>query len=98
MYRLGATIPSAKSQSYIQNQKQKHMKHHQNMLVMKTLHHRKVKKKHQKLKVNQKVNWVSRYFCLSFLLIFIHIELDTTGVIEGDNDAPQPMGDPNIEV
>ncbi len=44
------------------------------------------------------MNWVSRCFCLSFLLIFIHIELDTTGVIEGDNDAAQPMGDPNIEV
>jgi hypothetical protein len=24
--------------------------------------------------------------------------LDTTGVIEGDNDSPQAMGDPNIEV
>jgi hypothetical protein len=35
---------------------------------------------------------------LSRLLIFIHIELDTTGVIEGDNDSPQPMGDLNIEV
>jgi len=26
------------------------------------------------------------------------LELDTTGVIEGDNDSPQSMGDPNIEV
>ncbi len=32
------------------------------------------------------------------LLILIHIELDTTGVVEGDNDPPQSMGDPNIEV
>ncbi|CAF5037036.1 unnamed protein product, partial [Rotaria socialis] len=24
--------------------------------------------------------------------------LDMTGVIEGDKDEPQPMGDPNIEV
>jgi hypothetical protein len=48
--------------------------------------------------VNQKVNWVSSCLYLSRLLIFIHIELDTTGVIEGDNDSPQPMGDLNIEV
>jgi len=39
-----------------------------------------------------------RYLYLSCLFIFIHIELDTTGVIEGDNDSPQAMGDPNIEV
>ncbi len=39
-----------------------------------------------------------RYLYLSRLFIFIDIELDTTGVIEGDNDSPQPMGDPNIEV
>jgi hypothetical protein len=68
------------------------------MLIMKTRHHRKVKKNHRKLKVNQRVIWVNRYIYLSCLLTFIHVELDTTGVIEGDNDSPQSMGDSNIEV
>jgi len=35
---------------------------------------------------------------ISFIETFVSIELDTTGVIEGDNDAAQPMGDFNIEV
>ena len=66
---------------------------------MKTLHHRKVKKNHQKWKVNQRVNWVSINTCNSTnQLTFINIELDATDVIEGDNDSPQSMGDPNIEV
>ncbi len=48
--------------------------------------------------MNQRVTWVNRFIYLSCLLIFIHVELDTTGVIEGDNDSPQSMGDLNIEV
>ena len=28
----------------------------------------------------------------------MRIELDNTGIVEGDNDAPQAMGDANVEV
>ncbi len=70
------------------------------MLRIKTLHHRKVKRKHQKLKVNQRVIWVriNIYLFLFHSFVFIDVELDKTGVIEGDNDPAQPMGDPNLEV
>ena len=33
-----------------------------------------------------------------FILTCSSLELDTAGIVEGDNDAPQSMGDLDVEV
>ncbi len=38
------------------------------------------------------------FLFILYYLFFVSIDLDTTGVVEGDHDPPQSMGDPNAEV
>ena len=42
--------------------------------------------------------FLARDVILSRIFYFNKLEVDNTGVIEGDKDAPQEMGNPDAEV
>ena len=89
MFRLGATIPTAKTSSSFETEEENTTSSTSQEETP------KVESEAESELGTYELSFLTQFF---FTNIPISLELDMTGVVEGDNDAPQVMGDPNIEV